>query len=68
MKVQFDTRALLNSIAAGGYTYKELSEKAGVTPQTVRNVLAGKLCRTDTAGKIAQAVGMELSEVTQWQN
>ena len=44
---------------------KELSEKSTVPPQTIRRSEKG--CRPETAGKIAEAVGVALYEIIKYE-
>ena len=42
---------------------KCFAEKAGITPLTISKVLSGRNARADTVGLMAQALGVDPSEI-----
>ena len=46
-----------------GMTQTQLAKQAGVTSATRNNIACGKSCRDDVAGKIAQALGVDVTEI-----
>lgn len=47
----------------GRLSVQALAEKAGVTKQTIYNLEAGKSAQVDTLGKLADALGVQPSEL-----
>lgn len=54
---------LLVVMAEKSMNYSELAERAGIARQTVSEVLGDRPCRFDTLGKIARALGVQVSEL-----
>ena len=46
-----------------GLSNEELAEKAGVNPNTVSAIRSGKVVRTDTLQKVADALGLTMEEL-----
>lgn len=42
---------------------KSLAETAGITPLTVSKAISGRNARTDTVGLLAQALGVDPSQI-----
>ena len=61
-KVQFGA-FLLELRKEKGYTQKQLAEKAGVSRVTVNGIKSGRSCSDETAGKIAKALGVDVTEI-----
>lgn len=49
--------------AEKGYTLKKLAENAGMTRQNLSTVKTRGTCRAETAGKIARALGVDVTEI-----
>ena len=57
--------------AQQGTNLSKLAEKAGVSRQTISTTMTRGTCRTETAVKLATALGVEpetLLEAKQWKN
>jgi len=55
--------ALILALAEKGYTFSDLAAVAGVSRATLSYINNGKSCRTDVAGRIARALGKNVSEL-----
>lgn len=54
---------LLIALGEQQMSINELSEKSGVSRNTISAIKAGKTCRPDIAGRIAQAINVPLTEL-----
>lgn len=57
--MKLKTKALETEIARRALTYKQTASDAGISEKTLQAARRGKEIRTATAGKIAQALGVE---------
>lgn len=46
-----------------GLTMKQLAELSGISRQNLSTILHRGSCRPDTAGKIARALGVDVTEI-----
>ena len=56
-------KALLLAMARACVGRKEISEKAGMSEMTMKNVLDGRSVRPATLGKVARALGVDPLEI-----
>lgn len=61
--MRLDVTKLLIAIGEQQMSIQELAEKSGVSRNTISAIKAGKTCRPDTAGRIAQAINKPLAEL-----
>jgi putative transcriptional regulator len=61
--MKINVTKMLISMAEFQMSVNELAEKSGVSRGTVSAIKAGKTCRPDIAGKIAQALDKPLAEL-----
>lgn len=61
--MRLDRIKLNTALLRADVTQKALAEKAGLTRSTINNVCTGKSCSEATAIKIANALGVKLSEI-----
>ncbi len=54
---------LLIALGEQQMSIQELAEKSGVSRNTISAIKAGKTCRPDIAGRIAQAINKPLAEL-----
>lgn len=62
-KMRLDRYKLLVKMAKKDMTTVRLAEIAGVSRMTISGVRCGKSCTAKTAGKIAQALGVDVTEI-----
>ena len=60
---EYDISKLAERKARLGLTDKVIAQRAGVHPSTVKNVLTGQTCKAPTIKKLAEALGLDLSEL-----
>lgn len=63
--MRIDRFKLRMELLKRGMTQTQLAKQAGVTRATINNIACGKSCRNDVAGKIAQALGVDVAEIIQ---
>ena len=63
MKVYINEIKLAIHTVRTGMGTRELSEKSGVGMSAICNIRSGKKCRIETAVKIANALGVEVTEL-----
>jgi len=63
MTFGYDIDAINRQAATLGLNKLAIAKRAGVSPTTVTNVLTGKHCYPPTVKKIAEAVGLVLSDL-----
>ena len=61
--MKLDTVAIKKHIALAGWSIKAVALRAGMTPQNLSKVLIRGTCTLATAGKIANALDMDISDV-----
>lgn len=61
--MKIDTKKMLIAMAEHQMSVNELTEKSGISRSTISAIKAGKTCRPDTAGKIAQVLSKPLTEL-----
>lgn len=61
--MKLDTRTLEATIANRSLTYKQTANAAGITERTLQQARAGYEIRTDTVGKIAAALGVDVETI-----
>ena len=54
---------LLIALGEQQMSIQELSDKSGVSRNTISAIKSGKTCRPDIAGRIAQAINKPLAEL-----
>lgn len=62
-KMKINVTKMLLAMAEHQMSVNELAEKSGVSRGTISAIRAGKTCRPEIAGKIAQALNMPLTEL-----
>ena len=64
MKTRLNTKAIALLMAAAGIdTQTALSEKTGISRQSICTIMARKSCTTANALKIARALGVDVTEI-----
>ena len=64
--MKIDEKKLAMVIArSGGLTMEQLAMKSGVSRQTLSLARAGKRIKTDTAAKIAVALGVDIEDISE---
>lgn len=63
MKVKINLINLAVHTVRTGLDTRELSKKSGVGMSAICNIRSGKKCRIETAVKIANALGVEVTEL-----
>ena len=61
--MRIDRYKLLVEMAKKDLTTFNLAELAGVSRGTVSSIRSGKACSIQTAGKIARALGVDVTEI-----
>lgn len=61
--MKINTKKMMLAMAELQMSVNEIAEKSGVSRGTVSAIRAGKTCRPDIAGKIAQALDKPLIEL-----
>lgn len=61
--MKIDANKLRIALARKCWMWKDLQEQSGVTGQTFRNIKAGLSVKPETAGKIARALGVDVTEL-----
>jgi len=61
--MKINVTKLLVAIGEQQMSIGELAEKSGVSRNTISAIKAGKTCRPDIAGKIAQALNIPLADL-----
>ena len=61
--MKINVTKLLVAIGEQQMSIGELAEKSGVSRTTISAIKAGKTCRPDIAGKIAQALNIPLTDL-----
>lgn len=61
--MRIDRVKLIAEMARRDVTSTRLAEAAGVSRVTVSALRCGKTCTAETAGKIARALGVDVSEI-----
>lgn len=61
--MRIDRIKLITEMARQDVTSIQLAERAGVSRVTVSALRCGKTCTAETAGKIARALGVDVSEI-----
>lgn len=56
---------LITEMARQDVTSIQLAERAGVSRVTVSALRCGKTCTAETAGKIARAMGVDVTEIVE---
>ena len=60
-----DTGKILRWLADKGKFIYELAEQSGISRQNLSTVLRRGTCAPTTAGRIAKAMGVDLSDITE---
>lgn len=63
--MRIDRVKLITEMARRDLKVQELAEKAGISRMTVTAVRGGKSCSANTAGHIARALGVDVTEILQ---
>ena len=61
--MKLNVTKLLIAVGEQQMSFQELAEKSGVSRNTISAVKAGKTCRPDIAGKIANAINRPLTDL-----
>lgn len=61
--MRIDRIKLVTELIKQEMTQKQLAEKAGVSRVTVNGIKSGRSCSDETAGKIAKAFGVDVTEI-----
>lgn len=61
--MRIDRKKLVLAMMEREWTQKELAEKAGVSRVTINFIKSGKSCYELTAKKIADAMGVDVTEI-----
>jgi putative transcriptional regulator len=61
--MRINVTKLLLSLGEQQMSINELADKSGVSRNTISAIKAGKTCRPDIAGRIAQAINRPLAEL-----
>lgn len=61
--MKLEKRTLENEMARRELSYKQMARLAGITEKTLQAARNGGEVRINTAGKIAAALGVSLSEI-----
>ncbi len=61
--MRIDRIKLVTELIKQEMTQKQLAEKAGVSRVTVNGIKSGRSCSDETAGKIAKALGVDVTEI-----
>ena len=61
--MKISTKAVDYQLAVQGMTRAQLAEKAGLSRPNVSTVLTRGTCKPQTAGKIANALNVDVSEI-----
>ena len=61
--MRIDRIKLITEMARQDITSIRLAEKSGVSRVTVSALRCGKTCTSETAGKIARALGVDVTEI-----
>lgn len=61
--MKLEKRTLENEMARRELSYKQMARLAGITEKTLQAARNGEEVRINTAGKIAAALGVSLSEI-----
>lgn len=61
--MRIDRVKLATALARADLNGNQLAEKAGLSRGTVTAVRTGKSCTAETAGKLASALGVAVSEI-----
>lgn len=61
--MKIDVKKLLLALGEKQMSVHELAEKSSVSRTTIAAIKAGKTCRPDIAGKIAQALNIPLADL-----
>ncbi len=61
--VRIDCNALSQAMATADMGVLETAKKAGVSVSTMANIRNGKSCRPKTLGRIAQALGVQVTQL-----
>ena len=62
--VLLDCDVLHRHIARGNWTHADLANKAGLATRTIANIMAGRRVQASTATRIAEALGVAVSQLT----
>lgn len=63
--MRIDRIKLITEMARQDVTSIQLAERAGVSRVTVSALRCGKTCTAETAGKIARALGVDVTEIVE---
>ena len=63
-RVCIDRTKLKVQLAKRDMSQRELTELSGISKTTVSAILGGKWCMPNTAHRIAEALGVELKDIT----
>lgn len=61
--MRLDKTLLAIAMARRGMNFIRLSDACGVSRQTLSQINSGKACRAEVAGKIAQALGIDVTDL-----
>lgn len=61
--MKFNVTKLLVAIGEQQMSIQDVAEKSGISRATISAIKAGKTCRPDVAGRIAQALNKPLAEL-----
>ena len=61
--MRIDRIKLVTELIKQEMTQKQLAEKAGVSRVTVNGIKSGRSCSDETAGKIAKALDVDVTEI-----
>lgn len=62
--MQIDSIKIKLILAEQEMTKTDLAERAGISRQSIRNILARGTCEPKTAGKLAKGLGVPVTEIT----
>ena len=63
MKLSINEKKYTVALANSGLTVKQFAERAGLTRQRIYAILNSKRVTSETAGRIAKALGVDVTEI-----
>lgn len=63
MLLKVDRKAVLMRLVELDLNQKKLAHKAGITPQSISNIMIGRAARTMTIAKIAKALDVPMENL-----
>lgn len=63
--MRISTTKIATELARKGMNYTQLSKRAGIARQTMSTINTRKTCKPETAGKLAAALGCDVTDLIQ---